>query len=96
MGLRRDIKKLINLVFRDKNNHIVIWQTPNIPIIGWFVFMLIAHLLSDGHLKTSFELISKAFLLAWAYLELFQGVNYFRRLLGLVVLLGTILLTVLH
>ncbi|HEY9908282.1 MAG TPA: hypothetical protein V6D18_11845 [Thermosynechococcaceae cyanobacterium] len=29
-------------------------------------------------------------LFTWAWLELFQGVNYFRRSLGLIVLLGAI------
>lgn len=96
MGLNKDIKKLFNLVFRDKNNHVVIWQFPNIPIIGWFVFMLLSKVLTDDNLKTNMGYISTAFLFTWAYLELVQGVNYFRRCLGLIVLLGVIVSIVLH
>jgi hypothetical protein len=90
------MKTLINYIFRDKNNRIVIGQFPNIPIIGWFVFMLISQILDDGKLKTNLELISMAFLFTWAYLELFQGVNRFRRFLGFIVLLVIIISIILR
>lgn len=96
MQFSKASKNIINLVFRDKNNRIVIGQFPNIPIIGWFVIMLISKLLVDGNLKTNLELISTAFLFTWAYLELFQGVNYFRRFLGLIVLMAVIVSILLH
>lgn len=76
---------------KDKNGHVVIGQLPNLPIVGWFTCMLLAYLLNAGHLRTLLEFISMAFLFTWAYLEIFQGVNYFRRLLGLLALLFIII-----
>jgi hypothetical protein len=74
---------------RDKSGRIVIWQAPNLPLIGWFVFM-IASRFADGHLKSGMQIASTILLLVWAFLELVKGVNYFRRLLGLIVIVLTV------
>jgi hypothetical protein len=71
---------------RDKNGNVVIWQAPNIPLIGWLVFKLLSIVLSQGHLKDGFGLISSAFIFTWTYLEITDGASYFRRLLGLIVM----------
>lgn len=76
--------------FKDKHGHIVLWQWPNLPIYGWIIFKLLALVVASGQLKTGCEELSVAFLFVWAFLEITQGVNYFRKLLGLVVLLGII------
>ena len=90
MSLKAHAMRTVHLLFRDERDRIVVWQPPNIPIVGWIVFMLLARLATDSDLGTAFGHISTAFLFTWGYLELFQGVNYFRRLLGLVMLLITI------
>ncbi|MEY9929829.1 hypothetical protein ABH926_004469 [Catenulispora sp. GP43] len=71
--------------WRDADGKVVIAQAPNIPLIGWLVFAALAWI-SGGHWRSGAGFVSSAFLFTWAYLELTQGVNYFRRLLGLVVL----------
>jgi hypothetical protein len=71
--------------FKDKHGHVVIMQWPNLPLYGWIVFKLIGLVVSKGRHKDGCEQLAMAFLFAWALLEITQGVNYFRRFLGLVV-----------
>jgi hypothetical protein len=96
MHINKVASSLIGSLFKDKNDRIVIMQFPNIPIIGWFVCLALAKLISSGHLRTSLELISAAFLFTWAYLEIFQGVNYFRRILGVIVVIAAIVSLIRH
>jgi hypothetical protein len=81
---------LLNRFIRDKSGRIVVWQTPNLPLIGWFVFMVVARF-ADGNLRTGLQLGSTILLLVWAFLEIVKGVNYFRRLLGLFVFALTVM-----
>jgi hypothetical protein len=79
-----------NQVFRDRNGKIVMAQMPNLPIIVWAVASLLKMIFSTGRLNIGLELIAFGSLFTWAWEELFQGVNYFRRTLGLIVLIGLI------
>ncbi len=72
--------------FQDKDEHIVLWQSPNILLIGWAAFKVMAMLLGTGRLKTGFEHLGTALIFAWAYFEATEGVNYFRKALGLTIL----------
>lgn len=76
--------------FRDSEGKIVIAQKPNLPILVWGTASLLQLIGLDGKFQTALELIAFGSLFTWAWLEVFQGVNYFRRALGLVVLVGTI------
>ncbi|MER3495258.1 MAG: hypothetical protein C4323_25750 [Mastigocladus sp. ERB_26_2] len=78
--------------FRDSDGKIVIAQMPNLPIIVWFTASLLKLVFPTGEISTGLDAVSFGSLFTWAWLELFQGVNYFRRALGLVVLIGTIAL----
>ncbi|MCE5291211.1 MAG: hypothetical protein LLG14_18515 [Nocardiaceae bacterium] len=78
---------LLDKIFRDQSGRIVLWQWPSIPLICWGL-LKVAALVSGGHLQSAFSSASTAFLFVWAYLELAQGVNYFRRALGAIVLLA--------
>ena len=71
--------------FTDKHGTVVIWQTPNAPLIIWFVCVL-AGRITEGLLHTLLSVVGTVSILIWALLEIFAGVNYFRRTLGLVVL----------
>jgi len=74
-------QNLWNKIWRDKRGHVVIWQWPNLWLWGWlactgislFVPQSVANWLWYGGL---------IFLTVWAGLEIFKGVNYFRRALG--------------
>jgi hypothetical protein len=76
--------------FRDDEGNIVIAQKPNLPILVWASSSLLQLVGLEGKLQYGLELIAFGTLYAWAWMELFQGVNYFRRSLGLVVLVGLI------
>ena len=68
--------------FKDKSGKVVLMQPPNLTIIGWAISTIISKLTHSQLIAW----IGSAFLVVWALQELFSGVNYFRRLLGLIVL----------
>ena len=74
----RAFKRLTQLSF-PKSYPIV--QFPNAPLIIAFVSGLVAHH-SHGDLHAYAQAASYLSMAVWAYLELFEGVNTFRRLLG--------------
>jgi len=77
-------------IFRDSEGQIVIAQPPNLPLIVWSVASLLQLILTTGNINKGLDLLAFGCLFTWAWEELFQGVNYFRRALGLVVLIVAI------
>lgn len=77
----------IDKFIRDKQGRTVIFQSPNLPLIGWFVFMIASRITDAEQIRSGFAFLSSAFLFTWAYLEVTQGSSYFRRLLGAAVLM---------
>jgi hypothetical protein len=74
--------------YKDKDGTVVFAQVPNLPIIVWFACQVLLVFITH---KTSIafkflDLVAFGSLFTWAWLELFSGVNYFRRGIGLVVL----------
>ncbi|AFY43849.1 hypothetical protein [Nostoc sp. PCC 7107] len=81
---------LFDKVLRDSNGNIVIAQPPNPPLILWVVASLLTLIFQSGTINAVLQILANGALFTWAWLELFQGVNYFRRALGLIVLIGLI------
>jgi len=81
---------LFDRTFRDSKGNIVIAQSPNLPILIWTGATLLKLLPISGNIYRGLDAISFGSLFTWAWLELFQGVNYFRQGLGFLVLLGLI------
>jgi hypothetical protein len=79
-----------NQVFQDRDGKIVMAQMPNLPLVIWIAACLLQMTFSTGRLNMGLELIAFGSLFTWAWEEIFQGVNYFRRALGLVVIIGLI------
>jgi hypothetical protein len=81
-------QNLWDKIWRDNKGNVVLWQRPNWLLIGWLVtsFVFMANLASKYN-KLLFG-VGTLFLVAWGVLEVWRGVNYFRRALGGVVLLG--------
>jgi len=69
-------------IFQDKDGNRVVAQTPNLPIIIWFVFFTIS-IISRGDVSDHAAWVARLALGTWAILEITQGENTFRRLLGL-------------
>jgi len=81
--------KLSNLpIVKDQQGYWAIWQWPNIPLYGWMVCELLSVIVKQHPWHGGLALLSRAFLFTWAYLEVTDGVNYFRRLLGFIVITG--------
>jgi len=76
-------------LWHDKNGRIVIWQMPNIPLFGWLIFT-VASFLFSGKTETVLSYLASLSLFIWAVLELVSGVNYFRRIIGLVFVIVSI------
>lgn len=81
---------LFDQTFRDSNGEIVIAQMPNLPLIVFLVATILSLIFTSGKINTVLDLLANGSLFTWAWMELFQGVNYFRRGLGLVVFIGLI------
>jgi hypothetical protein len=86
----KKLKDITNRFVRGKDGHTHIIQLPNIPIIGWFLSMLIATFIASGSIKVGFSNLSLAFLAVWSYLEITQGLSYFRRMLGIIAAILTV------
>lgn len=79
-------------LFRDAQGNIVIAQMPNLPLLVGVAAALVQTLLPSGNLQSGLDLLGFGALFTWAWQELFEGVNYFRRALGLLALAGLLAL----
>ena len=77
-------------VAKDKNGRLTLWQSPNLPLVAWAVATLASKLVVHGKPHQTLELIAFGAIFTWAWLELFSGVNYFRRALGVIVFILSI------
>lgn len=83
---------LFDHIFRDSEGNIVIAQMPNLPVSIGLTATLLQSILPGGKLQATLALIAYGTLFTWAWQELFDGVNYFRRSLGLLGLITLIAL----
>ena len=81
---------LFDKIFRDSDGNIVVAQMPNLPIIVWITTSLLKLVFTTGEINQGLDALAFGSLFTWAWLELFQGVNYFRRALGFGVLIGVL------
>jgi hypothetical protein len=79
---------LLDRVFRNSEGQIIIIQIPNLPILIWTLASLLKLVFTTGRINLGLEMLAFASLFSWAWGELFEGVNYFRRGLGLLVIIG--------
>lgn len=97
--LNRDLENLeakkntlFDRTFRDSEGNIVIAQMPNLPILVGLTATFLQFVLPSGEIQTTFGLVAFGALFTWAWQELFEGVNYFRRSLGLIGLVSLLTL----
>jgi hypothetical protein len=83
---------LLDKTFRDSEGNIVIAQPPNLPLLVGVTATFLKLIVKSGNIHTGLDAIGFGFLFTWAWLELSEGVNYFRRALGGLVLVGLIAL----
>jgi len=85
-------RRIVRWMFVNRQSgYITVAQWPNVAL-SVFIALSIAQRLNiaKGTSRTTLRLLSVVALLVWAADELIRGVNPFRRILGLVVLLVTI------
>ena len=78
-------RSLWDKIWKDKKGSVVIWQNPNVFLIGWAVLTTLA-LFFPRRPGDILAAVGLGILIIWCLLEIFRGVNYFRRALGLAVL----------
>jgi hypothetical protein len=83
---------LFDRTFRDSEGNIVIAQMPNLPVLVGLTATFLRFVSPSGNIQTALGLIGFGALFTWAWQELFDGVNYFRRSLGLIGLISLIAL----
>lgn len=81
---------LIDTFIRDRDGRVVLYQHPNLPAIIWIVSSLLSFVLS-GTLQQIIMIMAYGSGILWALLELTMGVNYFRRVLGAIVLIALLI-----
>lgn len=89
--MTKKLTKQVRDFCSDSNGRLVLAQSPNLPIVGWMGFTFASILTTNQQLKVGFRLIGTALLFTWAYLEVTEGGSNFRKLLGALVMLFTIL-----
>ena len=80
------MKQSFRSFFTDKKGHIAVWQSPNVPLVTWFVATILAKILTHGRSNSFVSLIAFGALFTWAWLEISSGISLFRRALGMAVL----------
>jgi hypothetical protein len=81
---------LFDKTFRDSQGTVVIAQPPNLPLWTWITATLLKFVFTKSPLFEGLDAIAFGSIFTWAWLELFEGVNYFRRALGAIALLGVV------
>ena len=76
--------------FKNKKGELAIIQFPNPLLLSWLILIVLSYFVIGSDAKTSVQHFSSAVLFAWAYLEVIQGDSGFRRLFGIVILVGVI------
>lgn len=84
------MRDLWDKIWRDKHGKVVIYQNPNWALIGWAVVTFVSLIVPRGTAQEVLLHISQGLLAIWSLLEIFKGVNYFRRALGVLILAITI------
>lgn len=85
-----DIDEFVDYWFRTRKGKIVIGQKPNAPIIAYSCAKTAERVLPRGKLRDGAGLAADVSLTYWALLELFDGVNRFRKLMGFATLFGMV------
>ena len=80
-------KSFWDKIWRNDEGDVVIFQWPNVWITAWAVANFMSVVSPTRGFSKIMWWVGMVFILVWAALEIFKGVNYFRRGLGVLVLL---------
>jgi len=80
-------RTLFDRTFKDGEGNFAIFQKPNLPILVGLSATALSFLPLTQNLQIVTDVLAFGAIFTWAWLELFRGVNYFRRSLGLIVMM---------
>ena len=89
-SLMHKINKIADKLIKDKHGNVVITQLPNLALLSFFLFSILGLIFRNGNISYAFKALSFGSIFTWSWMEIFSGVNYFRRILGLIVMIGSI------
>ena len=75
---------------RNSDGDLVLGQMPNPPLITWMVARVLEVFVRTGWPARLLDVVAFGALFTWAWLEIFDGDTYLRRLLGLVVMVAIV------
>lgn len=88
MKKRRRKETFSDRFWLDKEGNLSILQKPNIALTAWIASVFIQILLGVGNpISEVAKAIGSACIAIWAIMEVYSGVSYFRKLLGVFVLI---------
>lgn len=76
--------------FRDKQGKVAVLQRPNLALSIWIVIAVAKRIFTTGSLYQTLDIVGLVALVVWAVMEIISGDSYFRRGLGLLVLVLTV------
>ncbi len=82
-------QSIIDRCYKDKNDKVIWWQFPNAPLITGVVCLLAQRVVPESSLQLQLllQLVGFGALFTWAWLEMFSGITYARRTVGLIVMI---------
>lgn len=85
-------QNLWDRIWKDRKGNVVVIQKPNVFLIAWVVLTIISlFIVGRGTMADVFAIAGCVSLVIWAINEFWRGVNYFRRALGLFVLIFAVM-----
>ncbi len=84
-------KTFVDRCIYDQNDRVTIFQLPNLPLVVFIVASTLAKLFDHCAIDDLLKVVAFGAIFTWSWLEIFDGVNYFRRVLGLVVLILSVM-----
>ncbi len=81
-------------MWRNDEGHVVLFQWPNVWLIAWAAFNFVAVVSPTRTFSAVTWWIGFGLLAIWSILEIFRGVNYFRRFLGILIFILDIFLVI--
>lgn len=80
--MKQSKQTLFQKTFCDADGNMVVAQFPNAPLVLWLTLSLVRLFPFSSQIDSGLAALANACLFVWAYLEITDGVNYFRRALG--------------
>lgn len=82
-----DDRSFWDKTWRNNEGDLVVWQWPNIWLIGWALANLLAVMAPTHNVSSIAWWVGFSSLMVWSIREITKGVNYFWRFIGVIVLL---------